>query len=309
VITQNSAFDNFRQSLETLLHPNPHNNIGGDMSQMYSPNDPIFWSHHAFVDYIWAQWQASNGYGFGNDDGSIQALDLPYTISQVLDYRPLCYQYDDLSPQDLSSDNLPPPTITAPPSGALPPSVTITTIPTDNSVRFDPTDRTNLVALRLPRAIPDAFLTMNNIDVSSVRQLEAEYANVYTQLNAIKGYCSPCSLWKRPSLCQGLVGQVPQFCVDVQGVGRMQIGYSPSPPDQCMSNVQRSATYVSPNINLPPDTYRSQLQQLVGAAAFHGAASMNGLSSTGKSGSPSKVKAWMSAAVAMVAAVPLLAMS
>lgn len=45
------------------LHGYPHcavGNCGGDggtMGSHYSPADPIFYSHHAFVDYIWAQWQ------------------------------------------------------------------------------------------------------------------------------------------------------------------------------------------------------------------------------------------------------------
>ncbi|KAG8791500.1 hypothetical protein FRC12_009031 [Ceratobasidium sp. 428] len=42
----------------------------GDMSSpLWSPNDPIFWSHHANIDCIWARWQAhnrsTNQYAFG----------------------------------------------------------------------------------------------------------------------------------------------------------------------------------------------------------------------------------------------------
>ncbi len=28
------------------------------MSQTFSPNDPIFWLHHANVDRLWANWRA-----------------------------------------------------------------------------------------------------------------------------------------------------------------------------------------------------------------------------------------------------------
>lgn len=31
-----------------------HTNIGGDMQSMYSPNDPLFYLHHANLDKIWA---------------------------------------------------------------------------------------------------------------------------------------------------------------------------------------------------------------------------------------------------------------
>ncbi|MFD0345758.1 tyrosinase family protein [Kitasatospora aburaviensis] len=40
-------------------HNTGHNFVGGHMSsQAFSPNDPVFWLHHANVDRIWATWQA-----------------------------------------------------------------------------------------------------------------------------------------------------------------------------------------------------------------------------------------------------------
>lgn len=39
-------------------HNSGHNFIGGHMSQAFSPNDPVFWLHHANVDRLWANWQA-----------------------------------------------------------------------------------------------------------------------------------------------------------------------------------------------------------------------------------------------------------
>nr|WBO76383.1 tyrosinase family protein [Streptomyces sp. SBE_14.2] len=38
-------------------HNSGHNFIGGHMSRGFSPNDPVFWLHHANVDRIWANWQ------------------------------------------------------------------------------------------------------------------------------------------------------------------------------------------------------------------------------------------------------------
>jgi tyrosinase len=40
------------------LHNRVHVFIGGDMGPATSPNDPIFFLHHCFVDKIWADWQA-----------------------------------------------------------------------------------------------------------------------------------------------------------------------------------------------------------------------------------------------------------
>ena len=38
-------------------HNAGHRFIGGHMAGTFSPNDPVFWLHHANVDRIWAQWQ------------------------------------------------------------------------------------------------------------------------------------------------------------------------------------------------------------------------------------------------------------
>jgi tyrosinase len=49
-------------SRTTLLEGGPHNSthvaIGGNMSDMASPRDPIFWLHHCNVDRMWARWNA-----------------------------------------------------------------------------------------------------------------------------------------------------------------------------------------------------------------------------------------------------------
>jgi len=50
----------FSMALEAP-HNRVHNVVGGTMSSSRSPADPIFWLHHAFIDKLWADWQASNG--------------------------------------------------------------------------------------------------------------------------------------------------------------------------------------------------------------------------------------------------------
>ena len=39
-------------------HNAGHNFIGGHMGGVFSPNDPIFWLHHANVDRLWDAWQS-----------------------------------------------------------------------------------------------------------------------------------------------------------------------------------------------------------------------------------------------------------
>lgn len=44
-----------------LLHGQVHMWVGGHMADMpISANDPIFYSHHAFVDYQWEMWRQTN---------------------------------------------------------------------------------------------------------------------------------------------------------------------------------------------------------------------------------------------------------
>jgi len=47
----------FREALEGSPHSSVHNFIGGDMTRMSAPDDPLFFPHHANVDRIWALWQ------------------------------------------------------------------------------------------------------------------------------------------------------------------------------------------------------------------------------------------------------------
>jgi hypothetical protein len=42
------------------MHGNGHVWVGGSMLPMSSPNDPVFWMHHANVDRLWAIWQMKN---------------------------------------------------------------------------------------------------------------------------------------------------------------------------------------------------------------------------------------------------------
>ena len=57
-----SSTAGFRTALEGFGTPNLHNLVhlwvGGHMLQTVSPNDPVFFLHHAFVDKCWADWCA-----------------------------------------------------------------------------------------------------------------------------------------------------------------------------------------------------------------------------------------------------------
>lgn len=55
------ATNAFEALLEDAPHNPVHDIIGGDMTTMQSPIDPIFWLHHANIDRLWAAWIAAGG--------------------------------------------------------------------------------------------------------------------------------------------------------------------------------------------------------------------------------------------------------
>ncbi|KAK0619557.1 hypothetical protein B0T14DRAFT_391676, partial [Immersiella caudata] len=55
-----TVYERFQPALESSPHGAVHGGIGsgrGDMGPSSSPNDPIFFLHHAMVDKVWWQWQ------------------------------------------------------------------------------------------------------------------------------------------------------------------------------------------------------------------------------------------------------------
>jgi Common central domain of tyrosinase len=96
------SFAKFAASLE-CIHNTPHTAICGDMCDVpTSANDPIFYSHHAYIDMIWQRWQkAGGGNKFGGVDRSGAPALLttkmnPYgrTVSQILTGISKCVTYE-----------------------------------------------------------------------------------------------------------------------------------------------------------------------------------------------------------------------
>ncbi|MFE5732964.1 tyrosinase family protein [Streptomyces sp. NPDC056528] len=92
----NSASDGFRNHLEGWRGVNLHNRVhvwvGGQMATGVSPNDPVFWLHHAFVDKLWADWRARHpGSAYLPAAGTRNVVDLHDTM------RP----WNDVTPADM----------------------------------------------------------------------------------------------------------------------------------------------------------------------------------------------------------------
>lgn len=100
------------------MHNRVHLWVGGDMLPGTSPNDPVFFLHHANVDRLWAQWQATHASvpyapASGGPPGhSLNAamFDLGaagITPASTLDHHCMGYMYDDEGP-GLGAEACPP---------------------------------------------------------------------------------------------------------------------------------------------------------------------------------------------------------
>jgi hypothetical protein len=118
----NVGSQGFRNNLEGFIGPGMHNAahmwVGGSMMPPTSPNDPVFFLHHANVDRIWANW-LRQWFKSGKDDylpvsGGPTGHNLtdgmfPWgassTPESVLDTFALGYWYDDAPAPAVSSLN------------------------------------------------------------------------------------------------------------------------------------------------------------------------------------------------------------
>ena len=60
---QNGTINSFEKQLESGPHNPVHNLIGGEMANMTSPRDPIFYLHHANIDRLCHAWALPDGKG------------------------------------------------------------------------------------------------------------------------------------------------------------------------------------------------------------------------------------------------------
>jgi tyrosinase len=103
-----SSSSGFRNRVEgwisgPQLHNLVHVWVGGSMLPMTSPNDPVFFLNHCFVDKLWADWQAQHpGEGYRPTSGAhaghnLNDLMQPWNNvrpADVLDHHALGYNYD-----------------------------------------------------------------------------------------------------------------------------------------------------------------------------------------------------------------------
>ncbi|ORX86630.1 Di-copper centre-containing protein, partial [Basidiobolus meristosporus CBS 931.73] len=108
ILNEAKSYSEFRTAIEAAPHGLVHVNIGsdgGDISTMWSPNDPVFWLHHSFVDKIWSDFQllkpalakTYDGKDKANRTVTLDDVIAPFNVrvADILDTNspPLCYRY------------------------------------------------------------------------------------------------------------------------------------------------------------------------------------------------------------------------
>jgi tyrosinase len=92
----------FRPQLEHVVHDPVHGWVGGTMELSTSPNDPVFFLHHANVDRLWAVWRSSHtgeepylpvSEGTKYDESKPMPV-FPVTPAAMLDHHALGYRYE-----------------------------------------------------------------------------------------------------------------------------------------------------------------------------------------------------------------------
>ncbi len=111
-------YDAFWPDLE-----NPHNDVHGWVSGSMgvigtAAYDPLFWSHHSFVEYLFCQWQDAH-------PGAVEPIDVPpsdlipfgVTVDQIWNYKKIGYTYE--------SDMATPLTLSQPGAESPPPATLV----------------------------------------------------------------------------------------------------------------------------------------------------------------------------------------
>jgi tyrosinase len=223
-----NLYREFRAIVESSPHGLPHLLIGGDMSGMTSPNDPLFFLHHSEIDRLWYVWQNNpkkkdRATNYNDDQKFIHNNRLESKASSTTDKligfehvrvadvmdsaNSLCVTYEELDVakwqrpyrQGIKS-------ISLHRRGEIDPTtpVQVTVEKVQTPVQQPAADdRTNLLKLRLPPmpGMPEfkEWIKKNHLDFDAVNKLEQARRVMVEKLNNIVGYVSEVTLWNQPN--------------------------------------------------------------------------------------------------------------
>ncbi|KAJ3169358.1 hypothetical protein HK101_011487 [Irineochytrium annulatum] len=212
IIDSSSNFKDFTSAVY-VPHAAFHNGVGGDMANMgASPEDPIFYLHHANVDRIWYIWQQQNPSLALQYQGSLEqrsdandasltdplfaSTDLPggtiFPVGMTVRDAMLangggwfCYTY---------SNSVAPRGFMASPDAHL--HVQAPTKAGDMMVMPAPAahDRVEQRKLRHPQPLSGGMLPSHPAKLARIREVESRLRAVVDYVNALDNYLSPAAL-------------------------------------------------------------------------------------------------------------------
>ncbi|KAI9297856.1 Di-copper centre-containing protein [Neoconidiobolus thromboides FSU 785] len=219
IINRATTFDSLRSNIEGGPHGSVHTGIGGnggDMSYMYSPNDPLFYMHHAFVDLLWAEWQArkpslANAYNGRANGVNVSPNDnlIPFNVRVSTTFNTrgpgFCYYYNRYSAntqtvtaatQSLDSVSNPiqrRQQVTNQSSQFSTLSDQINQMVKNDFTKvsnnvLDAMDRSVRGKIRKPEPLPENYIIANGLDVNQVRQQEKYLGSLVGLLNSLPNY-------------------------------------------------------------------------------------------------------------------------
>ncbi|KAI8912308.1 hypothetical protein DFJ77DRAFT_432104 [Powellomyces hirtus] len=193
-------YDLFRQKVEAGGHNHLHNAFGGDMASGWSCTDPIFWLHHAFIDKLWAMWQANSGtpnaYNavkdplagrFAPEPARVSTADIlkPFNVavSTVFSTTDNCYVYSNMNTP--SFPRVSPKVMSLAENMVANADLAAARTGEANIFAANATHNTDAGFLQRPVAATSSFIKKWGMNETVVRAHEAEVAKTTRVLNAL----------------------------------------------------------------------------------------------------------------------------
>ncbi|RKP13543.1 hypothetical protein BJ684DRAFT_16066 [Piptocephalis cylindrospora] len=128
-------------------------------------------------------------------------------------------------------------------------------------------DRSHLTRIRNPKPLDRAWCIRNGLSYEKVQAKEAEYSQVYQELNSIQGYVSPSALWNRNDLLVVLAVKVAAFKADVDG-SIVTVSHGGGSALQvisnCKSKISGAAASQNVTVGVPPSVVQGDLIEILG---------------------------------------------
>jgi hypothetical protein len=129
-------------------------------------------------------------------------------------------------------------------------------------------------ALRVTKPLPDHWIKLNQLAVTTVRANEKQYKEIVEKINALDGYVSPCSAWNRDDVLAKVLARRPE--VKLSNGGKqivVKVPYAKNDPNvprskqQPLNNKQLEELKTKFRMDVQRTANRPQVQKPIGDVA------------------------------------------